>query len=74
MNIVKFHITSVHVLLNAEIIFLRSVSDFLIMCVYVMSSTLKSLQFTVEMEKLMKVDVGTIISPVIWKDQIVSKM
>lgn len=63
-----------HVFLNAEIIFLQSISDFLIMCVYVMSFTLKTLQFTVEMEKLMKVDVGSIISPVIWKDQMLRKM
>lgn len=74
MNIVKLHITSMHVFLNAEIIFLQSISDFLIMCVYVMSFTLKTLQFTVEMEKLMKVDVGSIISPVIWKDQMLRKM
>jgi len=43
------------------------VSDFLIMSVYMFSSILKSLRFTVEIENARKVDVGTIIPPVIWQ-------
>lgn len=46
-----------HVLLNDEIIFLT-------VCVPVISPTLKSLHFAVEMEKLMKEHVSTVIPPV----------
>lgn len=47
---------------------------FLMLCMPVIFSTLKSLHFAVEIEKLMKEDVSTTIPPVIWTDQILSKI
>lgn len=44
------------------------------MRVCVISSTLQSHWFILTMKKLMKMDVSTIISLVIWKDKILSKM
>lgn len=71
LNTEKLHITSMQVLLNAQCNILQSVFVFLIGCMNVFY--FEKPPVCCGDGKATKVGVGTVMSPVIWKDQLLNK-